>query len=280
MATLHGITGGRASFSIGRGDGAVKVLKRKPMRVAEFEAYLATLQAYLRGEDVEVDGVVDFDGSRLRHRSVAAHRRSRSIDVAATGPRTVEVAAKTADGVSFSVGADVERLAQERRAGSRDLRQDRTGLRVASARVLSPGGGHRRRPERARGDPRPRGDARSILRVGAEAHRRRQRARRTRPTVTPSTRWNRSTTRRAGASPSGRVGDQGKSTSTRTRPAATSSSTSSRSRDRPSTAPSGSQEIIELGITRFMIGTRAVGVDLDESNAIRIGREVFPLLRR
>ena len=41
MATLQAISGGRASFSIGRGDGAVKVLKRKPMRVAEFEAYLA-----------------------------------------------------------------------------------------------------------------------------------------------------------------------------------------------------------------------------------------------
>ena len=40
MATLQAISGGRASFSIGRGDGAVKVLKRKPMRVAEFEAYL------------------------------------------------------------------------------------------------------------------------------------------------------------------------------------------------------------------------------------------------
>jgi len=40
------------------------------------------------------------------------------------------------------------------------------------------------------------------------------------------------------------------------------------------------QEIIELGFTRFMVGTRAVGVDLDEANAIRIGREVLPLLRR
>ena len=47
------------------------------------------------------------------------------LDIAATGPRTIEVAAKTADGVSFSVGADVERL---RQAPSRpgDLREDRT----------------------------------------------------------------------------------------------------------------------------------------------------------
>src|SRR5690349_7465225 len=54
MATLHALTGGRTSFSIGRGDGAVKVLKRKPLRVAQFEAYLTQLQAYLRGDDVEL----------------------------------------------------------------------------------------------------------------------------------------------------------------------------------------------------------------------------------
>src|SRR5690349_16087936 len=109
MATLQGVTGGRTSFSIGRGDGAVKVLKRKPMRVAEFESYLTQLQGYLRGEDVEVDGtatsmarVYDIDPSLRTTKPL--------IDVAATGPRTVEVAARTADGVSFSVGADVDRL--------------------------------------------------------------------------------------------------------------------------------------------------------------------------
>jgi len=40
------------------------------------------------------------------------------------------------------------------------------------------------------------------------------------------------------------------------------------------------QEIVELGFDRIYIGTRAVGVDLDEANADRIGREVLPLLRR
>ena len=39
------------------------------------------------------------------------------------------------------------------------------------------------------------------------------------------------------------------------------------------------QEIVELGISRIYIGTRAVGVDLEERNADRIGREVLPLLR-
>ena len=37
-------------------------------------------------------------------------------------------------------------------------------------------------------------------------------------------------------------------------------------------------EIAALGIARIYIGTRAVGVDLAERNADRIGREVLPLL--
>src|SRR5437763_923757 len=57
MATLQGLSGGRASFSIGRGDGAVKVLGRKPFRIADFETYVARLQAYLRRDPGEVDGV-------------------------------------------------------------------------------------------------------------------------------------------------------------------------------------------------------------------------------
>jgi hypothetical protein len=39
------------------------------------------------------------------------------------------------------------------------------------------------------------------------------------------------------------------------------------------------QEIVELGIRRVYIGTRAVGVDLAETNAARIGRDVLPLVR-
>src|SRR5437763_17035749 len=40
MATVQGIAQGRAGFSIGRGDGAMKVLQRKAMPVTRFEGYL------------------------------------------------------------------------------------------------------------------------------------------------------------------------------------------------------------------------------------------------
>src|SRR5438874_2438746 len=47
MATLQGLSRGRALFSLGRGDGAVKVLQMSPMKVADFESYVSRIQAYL-----------------------------------------------------------------------------------------------------------------------------------------------------------------------------------------------------------------------------------------
>ena len=39
------------------------------------------------------------------------------------------------------------------------------------------------------------------------------------------------------------------------------------------------QQYLDLGFDRIYIGTRSVGVDLEELNADRVGREVLPLLR-
>src|SRR6476619_5071106 len=58
MATVQGVSGGRASFSLGRGDGAMKVLQREAMPVARFEAYLRRVLGFLRGGEVEMDGAV------------------------------------------------------------------------------------------------------------------------------------------------------------------------------------------------------------------------------
>ena len=278
MATLHGITGGRTSFSIGRGDGAVKVLKRKPMRVAEFESYLSHLQAYLRGEDVEVDGV-GTSMARVYDIDPSLRITKPLIDVAATGPRTVDVAAKKADGVSFSVGADVERLRRSVQLVretcdkiGRDFESLRLGCYLQVA-VTDEDGSAR---EAIRGlvvtharfsgwEPKPTVD------VSGQAHATYRHALNTMESVYHSSRGGVAV--REGGRP-GEVdfypheagGDE--------------------LIDQFAIAGSAEhcaerlQEIIELGITRFMIGTRAVGVDLDESNANRVAREVFPLLRR
>ena len=57
MATVQAISGGRARFCLGRGDGAVKVLQQKPMPVARFDEYLRRLQGYLGREAVDIDGI-------------------------------------------------------------------------------------------------------------------------------------------------------------------------------------------------------------------------------
>jgi 5,10-methylenetetrahydromethanopterin reductase len=278
IATLQALSGGRTSFSIGRGDGAVKVLKRKPMRVAEFETYLSHLQAYLRGEDVELDGVTT-SMARVYDLDPSLRTTKPLIDVAATGPRTVEAAARTADGVSFSVGADVERLRRSvelvRETCDR-IGRDFESLRLGCYLQVAVTDDDRSAREAIRGlvvtharfsgwEPKPTAD------VGEQSHATYRHALHTMESVYHASRGGVAV--REGGRP-GEVdfypreagGDELIDQFAIAGP--------------PEYCAERLEEIIELGITRFMIGTRAVGVDLDEANAIRIGREVLPLLRR
>ena len=109
MATVHALSGGRSRFCIGRGDGGVKVLRRGPMKLAEFEAYVAQVQAYLRGQPVDIEGVVS-SMARLPEIDPSMAGSKPPVDVAATGPKMIALAARHADGVNFSVGADLERI--------------------------------------------------------------------------------------------------------------------------------------------------------------------------
>src|SRR5581483_2191101 len=109
MATVHALSGGRTRFVVGRGDGAMKVLQRKPMGLEPFERYLSQLQAHLRRAEVEDGGVVT-SMSRLDDIDPSLALPKPPVDVAATGPRMIEVASRWADGIDFAVGADLERL--------------------------------------------------------------------------------------------------------------------------------------------------------------------------
>ncbi|MGH7787342.1 MAG: LLM class flavin-dependent oxidoreductase [Candidatus Binatia bacterium] len=97
---------GRAVLGIGRGDSSVQRIGQGLDSVARFERYLQMVRAYLSGEAVERDGFA----SRLEwlpHVTVPPV----PIEVAATGPRVIEVAARQADRICFAVGADPEHLA-------------------------------------------------------------------------------------------------------------------------------------------------------------------------
>jgi 5,10-methylenetetrahydromethanopterin reductase len=105
-ATVQESSGGRFVLGIGRGDTALFHLGLKPMPVARFGDRLTDLQTYLG------KGTVDCDGhpSRLRWLDRATQPKV-PLDVAASGPRVIELAARVAERITFAVGADPERLA-------------------------------------------------------------------------------------------------------------------------------------------------------------------------
>ena len=105
IATVHAASGGRAVLGIGRGDSSLGYLGKKPASVAEFETYVARLRGFLHGEDVALDDGVS------RNRWIAQQDLPPvPIDIAATGPRVIGIAARHADRVTFAVGADPHRL--------------------------------------------------------------------------------------------------------------------------------------------------------------------------
>jgi 5,10-methylenetetrahydromethanopterin reductase len=104
-ATVQETSGGRVVLGVGRGDTALFHLGRKPQPVAAFERRLAMVQAYLAGETVDRDG----HPSRL-HWLDRARQPKVPLDVAASGPRVIALAARICERISFAVGADPDRL--------------------------------------------------------------------------------------------------------------------------------------------------------------------------
>jgi 5,10-methylenetetrahydromethanopterin reductase len=122
-ATLQEITGGRMVLGLGRGDSSAAFLGLGPLAVPRFEQYLVVLRKFLAGVDVDMTESASFsigqsfadlnlagshDGSRLRW--LRSTQQTVPVDVAATGPAVIRVAARHADRVTFSVGASPDRL--------------------------------------------------------------------------------------------------------------------------------------------------------------------------
>jgi 5,10-methylenetetrahydromethanopterin reductase len=121
IATVQAESGGRAVLGIGRGDSSLAHLGLAPAPVDVFERYLASVQAYLRGEDLPFEvsadvapvgslGLADAPStSRLAWLNPAIPKVP--VAVAATGPRVIAAAARHAERVTFAVGAGLQRLA-------------------------------------------------------------------------------------------------------------------------------------------------------------------------
>lgn len=105
IATVHALSNGRAVLGIGRGDSALFQIGLEPAPVADFAKFLADVATYLRG------GAVDQRGFASRVRWLADLKLPPvPVDVAATGPRVIELAARLADRITFAVGANPERV--------------------------------------------------------------------------------------------------------------------------------------------------------------------------
>ena len=104
-ASVAAASGGRMLLGIGRGLSANFDIGLPPAPLAQFEHYLLELCAYSRGEQVDQHGTA----SSLRW---LRHFGSPSfpIEVAATGPKVIAMAACIVDRLAFAVGADPERV--------------------------------------------------------------------------------------------------------------------------------------------------------------------------
>jgi 5,10-methylenetetrahydromethanopterin reductase len=121
-ANLQQISGGRMVLGMGRGDSSLAHIGLAPATPARFETYVRHVQAYLRGEGVpleELDRNGHRTSSELRAAGVPEESRLRwldpaapkvPVDIAASGPAVIEIAARHGDRVTFGVGADHERL--------------------------------------------------------------------------------------------------------------------------------------------------------------------------
>ena len=128
ITTVQAGSGGRAVLGIGRGDSSLAHLGLAPVAPSAFEHYLVRLQAYLSGRDVPFEAANDGAGvarasttlkmaggpesSRIRWITAAASTLPKvPVDVAASGPRVIALAARHAERVTFAVGSDPDRLA-------------------------------------------------------------------------------------------------------------------------------------------------------------------------
>ena len=120
IATVQGESGGRAVLGIGRGDSSLAHLGLAPAPVAVFERFLVRLQGYLRGEELPFEESDELPSSATlgmaggpaasRLRWLRGDLPKVPVDVAATGPKVIEAAARLADRITFAVGASASRL--------------------------------------------------------------------------------------------------------------------------------------------------------------------------
>ena len=106
IASLQLETRGRAVLGLGRGDSSLAQIGLKSPSTTQLERFVYQVRGYLRGDTIDLDGTP----SRLTWLDSATFTPP-PIELAATGPRTIALAATASDRVMLTLGADPDRLA-------------------------------------------------------------------------------------------------------------------------------------------------------------------------
>ncbi len=105
LATLQLESHGRAICGIGRGDSSAAHIGKKQATGEQLSFYSNAIRTYIAG------GEVDRDGTKSVMRWIKpGDVPPVPIDIACTGPKTIELAADIGDRVSFAVGSAPERV--------------------------------------------------------------------------------------------------------------------------------------------------------------------------
>ena len=106
IASVQVESGGRAVLGVGRGDSSLAQMGLAAPPAARLADLVTQVRGYLRGEEVTAGGTASRIGWIAQTGLPAV-----PVEVAATGPRTIGMAATLADRVMVTVGADPSRVA-------------------------------------------------------------------------------------------------------------------------------------------------------------------------
>lgn len=108
MASVDEVSGGRLICGLGAGDRPLLALGHHPARLADLEATVTALRALWSGSEVSMTtDAFALDAAHLRF----ASREDIPIFLSCSGPRTLELAGRVADGVILLVGLFPEAIA-------------------------------------------------------------------------------------------------------------------------------------------------------------------------